>query len=32
MVRNEAGTTVRFHVICSFVDYLKGFIQDLADC
>lgn len=32
MVRNEAGTIVRFHIICSFVDYLKGFIQDLADC
>ena len=28
---NEAGTIVRFHRVCSFVDYLNGFIQGVAD-
>ena len=28
---NEAGTIVRFHSVCSFVDYLNGFIQGVAD-
>lgn len=29
---NEGGAVVRCHIIHSFVDYLKGFIQSLAHC
>lgn len=32
IVRNEADTKVRCHIIRNFVDYVKGFVQDLEDC